>query len=72
MPYFKTNIVIFVIILCLNKKIEEKNWEEKIFRWGNCALYVNTIRGGRCPLFIFFITTCKTAINNDIYFILYV
>lgn len=43
MPFFNCSTSLFAYIIYFGG---EKNLEEKIFRWGNCALYISTIWGG--------------------------
>ena len=52
MPFFNCSTSLFAYIIYFGG---EKNLEEKIFRWGNCALHIRTIRGGVGMLFIMFI-----------------
>lgn len=43
MPFFNCSTSLFAYIIYFGG---EKNWEGKNFRWGNCASYIHTIRGG--------------------------
>lgn len=43
MPFFNCSTSLFAYIIYFGG---EKNWEEKIFRWGNSTSYIHAIGGG--------------------------
>lgn len=66
MPFFNCSTSLFAYIIYFGG---EKNLEEKIFRWGNCALHIRTIRGGVGMLLIVIILL---KISKNIAYLLYI
>lgn len=54
MPFFNCSTSLFAYIIYFGG---EKNLEEKIFRCGNCALHIRTIRG--CGYAFYYVYTAE-------------
>ena len=66
MPFFNCSTSLFAYIIYFGG---EKNWEEKIFRWGNSTSYIHAIWGGVGMLLIM---TIYLKISKNIAYLLYI